>query len=143
MALEMAFTFDCLSSWDVHDFATETILMIVVSTWHLDSTLLEGISFLISTQKPQKCKDRCHYVLEFLFKDCDNKIFKQENIPVGCILPAFVFRGAGLVPGVQSYPPSPLDRMTDACENITFPQLRWREVINKEHGFRFLSRNQL
>ena len=25
--------------------------------------------------------------------------------------------------------PSPVDRQTDTCENITFPQLRWRLVI--------------
>ena len=65
--------------------------------------------------------DRCHYVLEFLFKDCDNKIFKEENIPVGCILPAFVVLGQRVWSrGVQFYP---LDRKTDACENITFLQL--------------------
>ena len=27
-------------------------------------------------------------------------------------------------------PPTPVDRMTHACENITFPQLRWRVVTN-------------
>ena len=26
-------------------------------------------------------------------------------------------------------PPNPVDRMTDACENITFPQLLLRTVI--------------
>ena len=32
----------------------------------------------------------------------------------------------GLVGGMAL--PSPVDRMTDACENIAFPQLRWRVV---------------
>ena len=37
----------------------------------------------------------------------------------------------------------PFDRMTQACENITFPQLRWRAVIthyNEQISFHFARR---
>ena len=53
----------------------------------------------------------------------------QESLPVGCIRPTFVLRRwgrwwdvvlGGLVPGKVW----PVDRMTGACENITFPQSR-------------------
>ena len=45
-----------------------------------------------------------------------------------------------LVPGIPTHPRKdmipgilypPLNRMTYTCENITFPQLRWRSVINQ------------
>ena len=73
----------------------------------------------------------------------------QECIPVGCILSAVVTilggrclpegcvclgvcvwlggvcLGGVYVGGVHSL----MNRMTDACENITFPQLLWRTVI--------------
>ena len=52
----------------------------------------------------------------------------QECIPVGCIPSAAVpFRGGGVWPGGYKPPPS-VDGMTDACENITFPQLLLRTV---------------
>ena len=43
------------------------------------------------------------------------------------------------------YLPHPLNRMTDICENITFPQLRWRTVIisNKFKAFGKMVRNRL
>ena len=31
---------------------------------------------------------------------------------------------------------SPMNRMTDACENITFPHLRWRALINFDLSLR-------
>ena len=66
---------------------------------------------------------------------------KQECIPVGCIPPAAVAVPGGSPPGTppdQAHPPGtrspgsrhplrsrhlPVDRITDACENITLPQL--------------------
>ena len=86
---------------------------------------------------------------------CKKPLFKQENIPVGRVPPACPrgvgYGLGGTVPrgkvwgyspgGVQSQEvgsgglvlgygrgmalPTPVDRMTDACENIAFPQLRW------------------
>ena len=35
-------------------------------------------------------------------------------------------------PRTRNAPPSRLNRMIDNCENITFPQLRWRAVTNCE-----------
>ena len=68
---------------------------------------------------------------------------KQENIPVGCVLSlqwpspgqgclpgGCLPRGvclAGCLPG-RVYT-SDVNRMTDRCKNITFPQLRLRTVI--------------
>ena len=54
---------------------------------------------------------------------------EQECIPVGCVPPAAVaVPGGGLhqaPPPEQAPPPlPPLNRITDACENITLPQLR-------------------
>ena len=70
---------------------------------------------------------------------------KQDNIPVGCIPPACqpypgpMFRGGGgdeypppdiPTPGWVSSPhPLWTEWPADVCENITFPQLRWRAVI--------------
>ena len=81
---------------------------------------------------------------------------KQESISVGC-KPLFYTPGYPTTPGYLTTPPPrrnmdpeipyyperqkghgtrdilpapPEDRMTHACENITFPQLRWRAVIN-------------
>ena len=61
-------------------------------------------------------------------------ILSQECIPVGCVPSAAVAVGGGGVvvcpgglPGGGCLPHSPLppvDRMTDACENITLLQLR-------------------
>ena len=53
-------------------------------------------------------------------------MFKQECIPVGCVLSAAVVGGVypsmhwagGVCPGgVCHTPPLPVDRMTEACEN--------------------------
>ena len=65
-------------------------------------------------------------------------IHQQECIPVGCILPALVattrcqYPGT---PGTQDHTPQivsgitpSVNRMTDTCKNITFPQLRLRAV---------------
>ena len=70
------------------------------------------------------------------------KFIQQESIPVGCVPLAFVVRGVGtalegvwsrgLWPSSGRYYPPPMDRMTHACENITFPQFRWREVNIKK-----------
>ena len=74
---------------------------------------------------------------------------KQECIPVGCVPPAAVAVPRGSLPGTphpkeqsppeqappgtrhppkqtppEQAPPPPVDRITDACENITLPQLR-------------------
>ena len=40
--------------------------------------------------------------------------------------------GGGLCPGwsLSGRPPPPVNRITDRCKNITFPQLRLRAVIN-------------
>ena len=35
-----------------------------------------------------------------------------------------------VVQGMMGYPPPPVNRITDTCQNITFPQLRLRAVIN-------------
>ena len=60
----------------------------------------------------------------------------QECIPVGCSAHLWgdgVCRGVsgqgGLPKGGVHLPP--VDRMTDACENITFPQLLLRTVTSK------------
>ena len=52
---------------------------------------------------------------------------QQECIPVGCILPACYHTGGGVsVQGVSltETPLPPVNRMTDRCKNITWPQLR-------------------
>ena len=62
---------------------------------------------------------------------------KQECIPVGCVPPAAVavpggspgrggLQAPGTPPGADppADTPPPINRMTDACENITLPQLR-------------------
>ena len=66
---------------------------------------------------------------------------EQECIPVGHILvaalvvsPAMYVPHQAQPPGMHAptpfamYAPSPVDRMTDTCENITFPQLLLRTV---------------
>ena len=74
-----------------------------------------------------------------------NEFVKQECIPVGCVLPAAVaVRGGGLhqspptasgtrPPPRTRHPPGPdtppVNRITDTCKNITFPQPRLRAVI--------------
>ena len=81
-------------------------------------------------------------------------IAEQEYIPVGCVSSAAMAvleggRGTGGVsargvsaqegvcPGgcLSGVYTSPPDRMTDVCENITFPQLLLRTVINKHFFF--------
>ena len=68
---------------------------------------------------------------------------QQDSIPVGCVPPVRATEATrcqhqkgsreevvwGMVPGGMALTPSPVDRMTHACENITFPQLRWRMVL--------------
>ena len=79
----------------------------------------------------------------------NNNNAKQNSIPVGCVPPAFGV-GCGRVytrylthPGYSTPPrknmgpelpyPLPVDIMTHACENITFPQLRLRAVMNNRN----------
>ena len=81
---------------------------------------------------------------------------KYKYIPVGCVPPSLVYttrcqyRGLSTphppsshVPGVSTHPlhiyftyPSspPLHRQTNTCENIIFPQLRWR-AVTRSHNF--------
>ena len=47
----------------------------------------------------------------------------QECIPAGCVPSAAVAAGSAR-DGEVSATHTPVDRMTDACENITLPQLR-------------------
>ena len=48
---------------------------------------------------------------------------KQECIPVGCVPPAAVaVSPATHTPPPGMHAPPPVNRMTDACENITLPQ---------------------
>ena len=62
---------------------------------------------------------------------------KQECIPVGCVPPAAVAVGGSpsgtprdqTPPGPGQNPTLPMNRITDTCKNITFPQLRLRAVI--------------
>ena len=54
-----------------------------------------------------------------------NVILKQECIPVACVPSASV---APVHAGIL--PPSPVNRMTDACENITLPQLRCGRLLS-------------
>ena len=72
---------------------------------------------------------------------CNSK-YQQENIPVGCVPPAFVVTGRYLIWGVSGpgawsggvsclgagglEPPPPCEQ-TDMCTNITFPQLRFKK----------------
>ena len=65
----------------------------------------------------------------------DKMILQQECIPVGCVPSAavtvsggWVSRGVCVCPG-GVHPP--VNRITDRCKNITFPQLRLRTIINK------------
>ena len=64
---------------------------------------------------------------------------KQECIPVGCILSAVTGEGVCLPGGEMVLPRGrctpPVDRMTDTCENITFPQLLLRTVIKFRPDF--------
>ena len=51
----------------------------------------------------------------------------------GCVIPGGTILEEGMVPreyglGGTALPPPHLYRVTHACENITFPQLRWRAV---------------
>ena len=48
-------------------------------------------------------------------------------------------KGAGLDPGLCTGG-TPLNRLTDTTENITFPQLRWRPIIrqiNKSNTYNY------
>ena len=52
-------------------------------------------------------------------------------------LPMGVSAQGGVYLGVSARPPIPMDRMTDACENKTFPQLLLRTVktqIRRSHS---------
>ena len=88
----------------------------------------------------------------------------QECIPVGCVRIAWfsssrggdqVWPGTGVVvwpgqgvgdlsqgvvtsPPSDSLPPPPVDRMTDTCENITFPRCATRTVIMNLCEFYFI-----
>ena len=66
---------------------------------------------------------------------CRWTYFEKECIPVGCV-PTAAGGGGGVCRGVSAqmaclsggclpHTPPPVDRMTDARENITLPQLRW------------------
>ena len=48
---------------------------------------------------------------------------KQESIPVGCVLPVLYCTG-----GVPLDRDPSVNRITDRCKNISFPQLRLRAV---------------
>ena len=56
---------------------------------------------------------------------------KQESIPVGCVLPAFLIGGGGRPPCGET----PLDRRphprTNNCEYITLPQTSFADSNNK------------
>ena len=98
---------------------------------------------------------RLKHVYNGPFTLVQERTYKQQgSIPVGCGPPAFVVTvrgGYGPGDGVGEYGPGgygpwsgrgrygpkgyggealppPVDRMTDTCENITFPKLRWRAV---------------
>ena len=92
-----------------------------------------------------------HYQLKWLCTQLGKyaiPIRKQESIPVGCIPPAFVFsRGYILAPSdtlpsqipcpprkdmgpMIPYPP--VNRLTDVCENITFPKILLL-AVNMKH----------
>ena len=62
----------------------------------------------------------------------------QECIPVGCVLSAAVAMGVSTQVGVCQTTPSPVDRMTDTRENITFPQLLLRTVKMKWSCINFI-----
>ena len=80
---------------------------------------------------------------------------KQECIPVGCVpSTAVAVSGGGCLPGgggvvclggclprrgVHLHHPPTVGRMTDACGNITFPQLLLRTVITNKSTFLFLN----
>ena len=87
-----------------------------------------------------------------------NKLWRQECIPVGCVLPASVaVSPAGMSPAMHAplpcIPPQPCmppftmhtplhyayppeqNFLTHACESITFPQLLLWAVINKKNNY--------
>ena len=78
--------------------------------------------------------------ITFLFTKINRNV-KQECIPVGCIPPALPPYGGSLCdrdPPDRNPPPGqippwtetpPVNRITDRCKNITFPQLRLRAVM--------------
>ena len=74
------------------------------------------------------------YFLEYHVK---GHYFKQECIPVGCVPPTAVAVMGGSPPGTpRPGTPSPfVNRITDTCKNITFPQLCLRAVINLVFDF--------
>ena len=70
----------------------------------------------------------------------ETNYFRQECIPIGCLpsaavavsgrvssiggcLPRVICLGEVYTPGPRGRHPDPVDRMTDTCESITFPQL--------------------
>ena len=69
-------------------------------------------------------------------KFAENTFSKQECIPVGCVPPALPPQGGGLrdkdLPWTRDPPPLPVDRMTDACENITLPQTSFADGNNNK-----------
>ena len=87
-----------------------------------------------------------------------DRMDEQECIPVGCVPPTAVAVGGGLhhappreqttpdqappqtgTPREQTPPRSrhsPVNRITDTCKNITFPQLRLRAVMMEERNKR-------
>ena len=91
------------------------------------------------TQELREILNMAHLFLQDTF---DKTTKKQECIPVGCVPPTAVAVPGGSPPGTplgagtpppeqapQPHPPEhaaspPVDRITDACENIALPQLR-------------------
>ena len=76
---------------------------------------------------PRTTERLCHLGL-CVYRLKQEHAIRQECIPVGCIPPAlYRTRGGGSLPD-RDLPP-PVNKITDRCKNITFPQLRLRAVI--------------
>ena len=79
-------------------------------------------------------------------------IRQQEGFLVGCVPPACANRTcfnsqqmslAGRIPRLMVTQGPPLNRLTDTSENISFPQLRWRAVINRNVFMNFVDGNMI
>ena len=62
------------------------------------------------------------------------RVSAQEGVCLGIVCPVGVSACGGCLPGGM-YTSLPVDRMTDACENITFPQLLLR-MVTRMHSSR-------
>ena len=121
-----------------------------ISVWRFRNTC--PLHHLMTHQNHRCLKDCIFYNrLKKRYTDIERKKYQNENIPVGCVPPAFCgsWGGGGGLEYLWSHvlsrggytlslpllyilptPETTWDRGVKTSENITFPQLRWRAVTS-------------